>query len=104
MDIGSGTGYPSANLSNFHPHAFTIDGIACASMEGFLQSLKFENPDMQAQVCTLVGKKGKIYKTRHDYCRRISKILKNENTDKKISRCRRSFAKNIDALFHQFQR
>lgn len=46
MDIGSGTGYPSANLSNFHPHAFTIDGIACASMKGFLQSLKFENPDM----------------------------------------------------------
>ena len=60
MDIGSGTGYPSANLSNFHPHAFTINGIACASMEGFLQSLKFENPDMQAQVCTLVGKKAKF--------------------------------------------
>lgn len=55
MDIESGTGYPSANLSNFQPHAFIIDGIACASMEGFLQSLKFENPDMQAQVCTLVG-------------------------------------------------
>lgn len=60
MDIGSGTGYPSANLSNFHPHTFTIDGINCASMEGFLQSLKFENPDMQAQVCTLVGKKAKF--------------------------------------------
>lgn len=60
MDIGSGTGYPSANLSNFHPHAFIIDGIACASMEGFLQSLKFENPDMQAQVCTLVGKQAKF--------------------------------------------
>lgn len=60
MDIGSGTGYPSANLSNFHPHAFIIDGIACASMEGFLQSLKFENPEMQAQVCTLVGKKAKF--------------------------------------------
>ena len=29
-------------------------------MEGFLQSLKFENPDMQAQVCTLVGKKAKF--------------------------------------------
>lgn len=56
MDIGSGTGYPSAALSNFAPHAFTIDGIKCASMEGFLQSLKFENPEMQRQVCTLVGK------------------------------------------------
>lgn len=33
-------------------------------MEGFLQSLKFENPDMQAQVCKLVGyaakKRGKF--------------------------------------------
>lgn len=60
MDIGSGIGYPSANLSNFHPHAFTIDGINCASMEGFLQSLKFENPNMQAQICTLVGKQAKF--------------------------------------------
>lgn len=40
MDIGSGTGYPSANLSNFHPHAFTIDDIACASMEGFFAIFK----------------------------------------------------------------
>ena len=27
-------------LSNFAPHAFTVDGVQCASMEGFLQSLK----------------------------------------------------------------
>ena len=56
MDIGSGAGYPSAALSNFAPHAFELDGVECASMEGFLQSLKFENPEMQRQVCTLVGK------------------------------------------------
>lgn len=60
MDIGSGTGYPSAALSNFAPHAFTIDGIECASMEGFLQSLKFSNPDMQREVCKLVGKAAKF--------------------------------------------
>ena len=60
MDIGSGTGYPSSSLSNFAPHTFIIDDITCASMEGFLQSLKFENPDMQAQVCTLVGKQAKF--------------------------------------------
>ena len=56
MDIGSGNGYPSAALSNFAPHPFTIDGVECASMEGFLQSLKFESIDMQRYVCTLVGK------------------------------------------------
>lgn len=60
MDISSGTGYPSANLSNFHPYQFTVDDVPCNSMEGFLQSLKFSNPDMQEHVCTLVGKKAKF--------------------------------------------
>ena len=60
MDIGSGTGYPTAALSNFAPHPFIIDGVKCNSMEGFLQSLKFSNPDMQIQVCKLVGKHAKF--------------------------------------------
>lgn len=59
MDIGSGNGYPQANLSNFTPHPFVIDGIQCASMEGFLQSLKFKNPDMQVEVCKMVGLQAK---------------------------------------------
>lgn len=60
MDIGSGSGWPSAALSNFAPHPFVIDGIQCNSMEGFLQSLKFSNPDMQVEVCKLVGKAAKF--------------------------------------------
>jgi predicted NAD-dependent protein-ADP-ribosyltransferase YbiA (DUF1768 family) len=60
VDIGSGKGYPSSALSNFAPHPFTIDGVECNSMEGFLQSLKFKNPDMQREVCKLVGKKAKF--------------------------------------------
>ena len=59
MDIGSGNGYPSAALSNFAPHPFVLDGVEIASMEGFLQSLKFKNVDMQKYVCTLVGKAAK---------------------------------------------
>lgn len=55
MDIGSKAGYPASALSNFAPHPFVIDGVECNSMEGFLQSLKFSNPDMQKHVCTLVG-------------------------------------------------
>ena len=55
MDIGSGNGYPAGTLSNFAPHPFEIDGVTCNSMEGFLQSLKFESVDMQKYVCTLVG-------------------------------------------------
>ena len=60
MDIGSGNGFPCDALSNFAPHPFVIDGVECASMEGFLQSLKFSNPDMQKEVCKLVGKAAKF--------------------------------------------
>ena len=59
LDIGSGNGYPSSALSNFAPHPFVIDGVQCNSMEGFLQSLKFSNPEMQKEVCLLVGAKAK---------------------------------------------
>lgn len=59
MDIGSGNGYPSNALSNFSPHPFEIDGIKCNSMEGFLQSLKFKDIEMQKYVCSLVGKQAK---------------------------------------------
>ena len=69
MDIGSSNGFPAGTLSNFAPHPFVIDGVECNSMEGFLQSLKFESVEMQRYVCTLVGKaakfKGKKKKWRH---------------------------------------
>jgi predicted NAD-dependent protein-ADP-ribosyltransferase YbiA (DUF1768 family) len=60
MDIGGGLGYPESALSNFSPHPFELDGVEIASMEGFLQSLKFSNPQMQLYVCTLVGRKAKF--------------------------------------------
>lgn len=60
MDIGSGAGYPAASLSNFAPHPFVFDDVQVNSMEGFLQSLKFSNPEMQAHVCTLVGRAAKF--------------------------------------------
>lgn len=59
MDISSTNKYPSSALSNFAPHPFVIDDVQCNSMEGFLQSLKFENVDMQKHVCTLVGRAAK---------------------------------------------
>lgn len=60
MDIGSGSGYPSSALSNFAPHRFTFRGVECYSMEGLLQSFKFKSPDMQREVCKLVGKVAKF--------------------------------------------
>jgi hypothetical protein len=55
MDISSKNGYPSSALSNFAGHRFTIDGVECFSMEGFLQSLKFDKEHIQVEVCKLVG-------------------------------------------------
>lgn len=54
MDIGSGSGYPAGNLSNFHPYQFEIDGVTCNSMEGFLQSLKFFKSS-HARIRLLIG-------------------------------------------------
>jgi len=55
MDIKGNKPYPAGELSNFSPFAFEIDGVQCNSMEGFLQSLKFADPNQQKEVCMLVG-------------------------------------------------
>ncbi len=55
IDIHSKGEYPANVLSNFYPNAFEFDGVQCASMEGFLQSLKFKNKDKQVEICSLVG-------------------------------------------------
>jgi predicted NAD-dependent protein-ADP-ribosyltransferase YbiA (DUF1768 family) len=60
MDVRSGKGYPSSALSNFAGHRFIFDGVVCNSMEGLLQSFKFKNPDMQVEVCKLIGKAAKL--------------------------------------------
>ena len=55
MDIGSGNGWPSSALSNFAPHPFVLDGVEVSSMEGFLQALKSPYPEVQREICKLVG-------------------------------------------------
>ena len=60
MDVGSKQGYPASALSNFAPHRFVFDGVECCSFEGWLQSLKHSNPEMQKHVCSLIGFKAKL--------------------------------------------
>ncbi len=43
-------------LSNFNPYPFTIDDVECASMEGFLQSLKTPEIPVQRAICELSGR------------------------------------------------
>ena len=59
LEIKSSYDYPSNALSNFYPHSFILDGVECASMEGFLQSLKYKNPKKQRKICTYTGLKAK---------------------------------------------
>jgi predicted NAD-dependent protein-ADP-ribosyltransferase YbiA (DUF1768 family) len=55
FDIKAKSPFPAGALSNFAPHSFTVDGVHCDSMEGFLQSLKIQDVSEQEQVCCLVG-------------------------------------------------
>jgi len=67
LDIKAKAPYPAGALSNFAPHAFTIDGVACGSMEGFLQGLKVADPAEQRRVCALVGAEAQDNGRRHDW-------------------------------------
>ncbi len=59
IDIWSKSAYPADVLSNLHSNGFHFDGMVCGSMEGFLQSLKYKNPDKQRQICNMTGKNAK---------------------------------------------
>lgn len=47
-------------LSNFTKRSFLFDEIPCRSIEGVLQSLKFESPGEQRIVCGLWGSQAKL--------------------------------------------
>lgn len=55
LDIRSNGLYPSNVLSNMYGNGFRFDGVECGSMEGFLQSLKRQDVDVQKYVCGLGG-------------------------------------------------
>ncbi len=59
IDIWSKSPYPANVLSNLHNNTFVIDNVSCTSMEGFLQSLKYKDVDMQKAICQLAGKAAK---------------------------------------------
>lgn len=59
IDVGSTNPFPGGGLSNFTMCLFRVDYMFCASMESFLQSLKFEDPKEQAQVWRLGARDAK---------------------------------------------
>lgn len=95
MDIGSYNSYPSNALSNFAGHRFIIDKIQCNSMEGFLQSLKFKNPEMQKEVCSLIGLKAKYKGKRKNWWRTQTLYWQG----KKINRHSQEYQELIDKAY-----
>lgn len=59
MDVGSGSSPFEDELSNFTARAFFFRGLPVASMEGLVQSFKFEDAERQRQIMLLVGVKAK---------------------------------------------
>lgn len=59
VDVHSAAPKPGCELSNFFPHNFFFDEVECASVEGLLQSLKFNDVVRQAEVARLVGSTAK---------------------------------------------
>ena len=55
INIISTAAGPEAILSNFAPTPFLLDGVECASVEGFIQGLKEPKPDRQRRICLRHG-------------------------------------------------
>ncbi len=75
MDIRSKLGYPAGELTNFFAYTFEVDGVKCASMEGFLQSLKTDDPSIQEEICQLVGIEAKNWGDEHGFVWKETQIL-----------------------------
>lgn len=56
VDISSDDSLVARRLSNFTARSFGLDGVTCGSMKGFLQSLKYPDPQEQTEICALSGK------------------------------------------------
>lgn len=59
MDIRGKSPGPAGALSNFSAHPFVFDGVKCTGAEGPIQSFKFDNPEVQQEVCKLSGREAK---------------------------------------------
>jgi len=101
MDIGSGKGYPQSALSNFVPRVFMFDGVRCNSLEGVLQSFKFESTGMQEYICTLVGRTAKLSGKKKAWYRTQTLYWKGEIIDRHSDRYQELITSLYDAVFDQ---
>lgn len=55
--------HPEDILSNLCHNDFCFDDVQCGSMEGFLQSLKYQDVELQRKICLMGGMEAQEYST-----------------------------------------
>ena len=104
IDIHSRGEYPSCALSNFANYEFSVDGVPCGSMEGFLQSLKFKSAFKQRKICLLYGSQAKN-STKHSLAQlrwRLTKTLYWQGIP--ISRTSRQYSELLDRAYNELSK
>jgi hypothetical protein len=67
LDIKGNSSNPLvARLSNFTARPFVFDGVPCAGLEGFLQSVKCQDVLIQKEICAMKGRDAKQQGTEYD--------------------------------------
>ncbi len=64
VNILSTAAGPGALLSNFARTPFILDGVACASVEGFIQGIKEQSVEKRRRICLRHGFEAKRASTR----------------------------------------
>lgn len=83
MDIRLKADEPANILSNLYDDRFTFEDTEFASMESFLQGLKFKNPDKQAKVFAMSGRQAKKAGKHHNWWKLTENLyFKGEKLDR----------------------
>jgi predicted NAD-dependent protein-ADP-ribosyltransferase YbiA (DUF1768 family) len=101
LDIRFKAPYPAGALSNFAAYTFTIDGVSCASMEGFPQSLKVEDVAEQRRICTLVGESAQKAGRPYDWATSGTLWWRGTPIDRLSDAYQTLISRAYDALFAQ---
>lgn len=101
IDIKAKAPYPGSALSNLAAHAFSFDGVACASMEGLLQSFKVADVVEQERLCACSGGEARGRARAHDW--KISGTLwwRGEAIDRLSDAYQQLLDRAYEALFEQ---
>lgn len=96
VDISSKSEFPINMLSNFANNSYTLDSVNIASMEGFLQSMKYKNTDAQIRICALTGKEAKKAGRHHNFWKITQSLYWN---GKRINRYSKEYTELITRAY-----